>query len=64
MNDRMLRYKRLYSLFYTDTFYSKEVVSKLGFSMMQIFLSDKVFVKVYGMKYDKDFLKALKLFWK
>ena len=30
-NDRMLRYKILESLFYTDTFYSKQFVSKQGF---------------------------------
>ena len=32
--------------------------------MMQIFVSDKGFVKVYGMKYEKYFVKALKLFFK
>ena len=32
--------------------------------MMQIFVSDKGFVKVYGMKSEKNFLKALKLFCK
>ena len=37
----MLRYKRLDSIFYTDTFYSKQVVSKRGFSMMQIFVTHK-----------------------
>ena len=33
-NDHMFRYKRLDYLFYTNTFYSKQVVSKRGFSMM------------------------------
>ena len=42
-DDRMLRYRRINSLFYTDTFYSKKVISKLGFSMMQLFVSDKGF---------------------
>ena len=32
--------------------------------MMQIFVSDKGFVKVYGMKSDKEFVKDLKLFFK
>ena len=32
--------------------------------MIQTFVSDKGFVKVYGMKYEKEFLKALKLFFK
>ena len=63
-NDHMLRYNRLESLFYTDTFYSKQVVSKRGFSMMQIFVSDKCFVKVHRMKYEKEFVKALKIFCK
>ena len=32
--------------------------------MMQLFVSDKGFVKVYGMKSEKEFLNALKLFCK
>ena len=60
----MLWYKRLESLFYTDTFYSKQAVSKLGFSIMQIFVSDNDFVKMYGMKYRKEFVKALNRFCK
>ena len=64
MNDCMLRYKILYYLFYTDTFYNKQVVSKLVFSMMQLFVSDKGFVKVYRIKYEKEFVKYLKLFYK
>ena len=63
-NDRMLRYRRINSLFYTDTFYSKKVISKCSFSMMQLFVSDKVFVKVYGVKYEKVFINVLKLFCK
>ena len=65
-NDRMLRYRRINSLFYTDTFYSKQVlmISKRGFSMMQLFVSDKGFVKVYGMKSESEFPDALKLFCK
>ena len=61
MNDCMLQYKRLYSLFYTDTFYIKQVVSKRLFLMMQLFVSDKGFVKVYGIKYEKEFVKDIKL---
>ena len=63
-NDFMLRYKILDSLFYTDKFYRKQVFSKRGFSIMQIFVSEKGFVKVYGMKYEKGFVKYLKLFCK
>ena len=32
--------------------------------MMQLFVSDKGFVKVYGMKSEKEFINALKLFCK
>ena len=32
--------------------------------MMQLFVSDKGFVKVYGIKYEKEFINNLKLFWK
>ena len=63
-NDRMLRYKRIDAFFYTDTFYAKKVVSKRGYSMMQLFVSDKGFVKVYGMRSEKEFVDALKLFCK
>ena len=31
---------------------------------MQLFVRDKGFFKVYGMKSEKDFINALKLFWK
>ena len=52
-NNRMLRYKRISSLFYTHTFFSSKVISKRGFSMMQLFVSKFFFVKVYGMKPEK-----------
>ena len=55
-NDRMLRYKRISSLFYTDTFFSKKVISKRGFSMMQLFVSDKGFVKVYDVESEKELI--------
>ena len=32
--------------------------------MMQLFVSDKGFIKVYGMKYEKEMINALKLFFK
>ena len=32
--------------------------------MMKIFVNDKGFVKVYGMKSEKEFVKTLKLFCK
>ena len=63
-NDRSLRYRRIDSFFYSDTFYSKKVISLRGYSMMQLFVSDKGFVKVYGMKSESQFSDALKLFCK
>ena len=64
-NDRMLRYRRINSLFYSDTFFTKpKLVSVRGFSCMQLFVSDKGYMKVYGMKSAKDFPQALKLFCK
>ena len=60
----MFWFKRLDSLFYTDTFYSKHVVSKQGFFMIQLFVSEKCFVKFYGMKSEKEFVKALNIFCK
>ena len=39
-NDRMLRYRRINSLFYSDTFHTKpELVSARGFTCMQLFVS-------------------------
>ena len=45
-NDRLLQCKRISSLFYMDTFFSK-AKSKGGFAMMQVLVGDKGFVKVY-----------------
>ena len=60
----MLQYKRINSMFYTDTFFSKKVVSKRGFLMMQLPVSNKGYVRVYGMKSQTEFLNALKMFCK
>lgn len=64
-NDRMLRYRRIASWFFTDTFFvTAKAKSTRGFTMMQLFVSDKGFVKVYPMKSTSDYPKALKLFAK
>jgi len=64
-NDRMLRYKRIASLFFTDTFFAKGAAKSLrGFTCMQLFISDKGYMKVYGMTSPKQFKDALKLFCK
>ena len=64
-NDRMLRYRRINSLFFTDTFFAAGSAKSLrGFTCMQLFVSDKGFMKVYGMTSPKQFMDALKLFCK
>ena len=64
-NDRMLRYKRINSIFYTDTFFvTKNAKSKRGHTCMQIFVSDKGFVAVYPMKSKSQFKDVLHLFCK
>ena len=49
--DRMLRYRRIKSQFFTDTFFvTAKAKSTRGYTHMQIFVSDKGYVKVYPMK--------------
>ena len=64
-NDRMLRYRRIKSGFYTDTFFvtGKATITR-GYTCMQIFVSDKGFVKVYPMRKVSEYPAALKLFAK
>ena len=48
-----------------DTFFvTKKAKSARGFTMMQIFVSDKGFVKVYGMKSVTEIPAAIRLFAK
>jgi hypothetical protein len=64
-NDRMLRYKRINSHFFTDTFFvTKKAKSQRGNNCMQLFVSDKGFVYVVPMKTKSDFPFALKQFAK
>ena len=64
-NDRMLRYRRLNSVFFTDTFFvTAKAKSVRGYTMMQLFISDKGFMKVYGMTSVKDIPAAIKMFAK
>jgi hypothetical protein len=64
-NDRMLRYRRLQSVFYTDTmFVTPKAKSLRGFSCCQVFVSDKGFVAVYPMKSQEEFQNALHWFCK
>ena len=62
-NDRMLRYKRINTHFFTDTFFvTKKAMSTRGNTCMQLFVSDKGFVYVVPMKSKADFPDALKQF--
>ena len=55
-NDRMIRYKRIKSHFFTDTFYlTKNAQLFCGHTCMQLFVSDKGFVYVVQMKLKGDF---------
>ena len=64
-NDRMLRYKRINSTFYTDTMFATgDAKSTRGNKACQVFVSDKGFVAVYPMEDAKCFEDALQLFCK
>ena len=64
-NDRMLRYRRLQSYFFTDTmFVTKAAKSTRGYTMLQLFVSDKGFVAVYPMSAKSEFVDCLHLFCK
>mmetsp|Transcript_10819 Transcript_10819/g.15255 ORF Transcript_10819/g.15255 Transcript_10819/m.15255 type:complete len:529 (+) Transcript_10819:911-2497(+) len=62
-NDRMLRYRRLNSHFFTDTFFSK-VKSLRGFTCAQVYVSDKGFLDIYLMKRRGEFKQSLHQFCK
>ena len=49
-NDRMLRYKRLKSVFFTDTLVSLSTKSTRGNLYAQVFVSEKGYVAVYPMR--------------
>ena len=64
-NDRMLRYRRIQSYFFTDTmFVTASAKSTRGYTMMQVFVSDKGFIAVYPMERKKDFHDCLQVFCK
>ncbi len=64
-NDRMLRYRRIKSHFFTDTFYvTSKAKSTRGNICVQLFVSDKGFVAVYPMRETRQYSNALKMFAK
>ena len=61
----MLCYRRIKSHFFADTFFvTKKAKSAQGFTYMQIFVSNKGFVKVYPMQGEVKFPTALREFSK
>ena len=63
-NDRMLRYKRLKSTFYTDTLFAKTTKSLRQNVCAQLFVSDKGFVAIYPMRSQTQYNDALHWFCK
>jgi hypothetical protein len=64
-NDRMIRYRRLNSHFFTDTmFVTKKATSTRGNTCMQLFISDKSYLSIFPMKSKSEFVDSLKLFVK
>ena len=64
-NDRMLRYKRIQSTFFTDTLHATpKAKSTRGNTCCQLFVSDKGFVAVYPMTSQQEFQTALHWFCK
>ena len=63
-NDRMLRYKRLKSTFYTDTLFSSVKSIPRQNTCAQLFVSDKGFVAIYPMRSQAEFSSALHWFCK
>ena len=65
-NDKSLRYRRINTYFFTDTFYvtAKARSKPRGNIGMQIYVSDKGFVFVCPVQAERQFLDTLKLFAK
>jgi len=65
-NDRMLRYKRINTYFFMDTFFAtkKGGKSSRGHTCCQLFVTDKGFVYVVPMRRKSDVLQAVKQFAK
>ena len=63
-NDRMLRYRRIQSVFFTDTMFASKHKSTRGNKCCQVFVSDKGYVAVYPMKSQDEFETALHWFCK
>ena len=61
----MLRYRRIKSQIFTDTFFvTAKAKSTRGYTHMQIFVSDRGFVKFYPMKSLTEYPSSLQKFAK
>ena len=61
----MLRYRRIKSYFFTDTFFvTKKAASSRSYTCIQIFVSDKGYVLIAAMKSVSEFTKSMKMFAK
>ena len=59
----MLKYRRIKSQLFTDTFFvTAKAKSTRGYTHMQLFVSDKVYVKVYPMNSLTEYPSALRQF--
>ena len=64
-NDRMLRYRRINSTFFTDTMFANPKAQSLRQNKCcQVFVSDKGYISVYPMKSQEEFSTALHWFCK
>lgn len=64
-NDRMLRYRRINTHFFMDTFFATKKANKThGNTCCQLFVSDKSFVYVVPMRTRQDVPKAVRAFAK
>ena len=64
-NDRMLWYRRIHSIFLSNTMIATpKSESTMGKTCSQLFVSDKVFVATYTMRRQEEFNTELHLFWK
>ena len=58
-NDRMLQYKRIKSVFFTDMLVVQTTPSTRGNRYAQIYISDRGFVAIYPMQSQSEFVDTL-----
>ena len=63
-NDRMLRYRRLKSTFFTDSMFANKYKSLRQNTCCQVFVSDRSYIAVYPMRSQEEFSTALHWFCK